>query len=472
MILKFRFRQYTYALLSISLLTLLMVSCNNSTTTAYITANDTFAVAPANNSAVILDSIQRDKIVQLISDGDTTGLRKLLEEGLNVNSPMTGFYRGGRAINDDDNTNQRWTMMMIAAFYDKVPVAKVVLKYGADLNYGNAAGHTALYLACANRSEAMAGFLLEHKANANIGCKDYDGTTTLQWALNYDWDNIARKLLANGASVNGISKSTGRNTLLDAIYSDSISTDVILDIISKGADIHYTNPEGETALMFAASGNYAEVINVLLNKGADVRVISKNGSTALSSVAGNDSCSVKLMQELLGHGAQVNIANTYGRSALIEAAGSKCIEKVKFLVAHNADINQKSIGFGGVSPLTEAVFNVDFNITKYLLDNGADANIEKDNGKSVLLEAILSENSIDIVALLISRGARVNHADADKQTPLLKAIQYNLYDIAVLLLQKGARTDVADIYGRTVPDMITETVKRTGDRRFLKLLDN
>ncbi|MFC3161422.1 ankyrin repeat domain-containing protein [Chryseobacterium arachidis] len=136
---------------------------------------------------------------------------------------------------------------------------------------------------------------------------------------------------------------------------------------------------------------------------------------------------------------------------------------------NGANINQKSEGFGGVSPLTEALWQTNLEITKYLVENGADVNIQRDNGETALLVAVWNEKNLNAVDLLIQKGADVNQTNDDKQTPLLKAIQYNLYDIAVLLLKNGASTDVKDFYGHTIQSTLKETVERTGNKKWLAL---
>ncbi|MNY42165.1 Ankyrin repeats (3 copies) [compost metagenome] len=112
-------------------------------------------------------------------------------------------------------------------------------------------------------------------------------------------------------------------------------------------------------------------------------------------------------------------------------------------------------------------------MVKLLLDRGADIATELDNGETLLLRGILSENSYPVVKLLIERGADVNHSNNDKETPLMKAASYNgLYEIVQLLLQSGASKDGKDVYGKTAINYAEETADRTGDRAILDLLRN
>lgn len=384
---------------------------------------------------VELPKVESEKIIESIKNGDVKGIQDLLKKGVDIDSRFEGFSRGGRQENANDFSNKEWTMLMVATFYNQGRIAELLLENKADINAQNKVGHTALFLACANRSEEMAKFLLENNADATINSKDSDGTSTLQWAIAYEWNDVAQKMLEQNVDVNSSSKETGRNVLLDALYSETISEDLISKIIDKGANINYINPkDGENALMMACRRDFSDIAKMIFSKGGNVNSVSQNGTTPL-----------------------------------IEAVSSNCLEKVKYLVENKASINQKSEGFGGVSPLTEALWQTNFEITKYLVENGADVNIQKDNGDTALLEAVWNEKNYNAVNLLIQKGADVNKTNDDKQTPLLKAIQYNHYDIAVLLLKNGAGTDVTDFYGHTIQSTLKETVDRTGNKKWLGL---
>lgn len=418
---------------------------------------------------VELPKAQGEKIIEIIRNGNVKGVQDLLNKGIDVDSKFDGFFRGGRQENTADASNKEWTMLMVATFYNQIKIAELLLNSNADINIQNKVGHTAFFLACANRSEEMAKFLLNNNANAKIDSKDSNGTSALQWALAYEWNEVAQKLLNQGINVNCSNKETGRSTLLDALYSETISQEVISKIIDKGADVNYTNPkDGENALMWACKRGFFDIAKKIVSKGGNINSVSKNGTTPLSCASGNKSCSTELINFLVEKGAKIN-AEKYGRTPLIEAVSSNCIEKVKYLVENGANINQKSEGFGGVSPLTEALWETNFEITKYLVENGADVNIQRDNGDTALLVAVWNEKNFNAVDFLIQKGADVNKTNNDKQTPLLKAIQYNLYDIAVLLLKNGSITDVKDFYGHTIQSTLKETVERTGDKKWLSL---
>lgn len=89
-----------------------------------------------------------------------------------------------------------------------------------------------------------------------------------------------------------------------------------------------------------------------------------------------------------------------------------------------------------------ALENQKFDTAKFLILSGADVNIMNDSGFTPLHWAVMSKN-IDLVKLLVSRGANVNAnaADSDKPpiTPLVMAAGSERKQIATYLKQHGAK---------------------------------
>jgi ankyrin repeat protein len=157
---------------------------------------------------------------------------------------------------------------------------------------------------------------------------------------------------------------------------------------------------------------------------------------------------------------------------LIDAAQSGSLKKVKFLVENGADVNKRR-PINGLSALFEAGFSAYLDIATYLIDNGANVNIENFDGESVLYRSIGSEKgSLKMVQLLIDNGANVNHIDkSDKSTALMKAAEYNLSDIVALLIEKGASKEGVDTYGKTAKMYAEESATRSGVDQILTFFE-
>jgi ankyrin repeat protein len=141
--------------------------------------------------------------------------------------------------------------------------------------------------------------LLAQKVDVNA--PQGDGTTALHWAAYKDDVEMAKMLLASGASA----KATTR---IGAI----------------------------TALFMASKNGSAPMIELLLKAGADSNVTDEHGTTALMTAAASGS--VDAVKMLIDHGADVNAREgTHGQTALMFAAALNRDSAIRMLLAHGAD---------------------------------------------------------------------------------------------------------------------------------------
>ncbi|KVV13820.1 ankyrin repeat domain-containing protein [Flavobacterium sp. TAB 87] len=424
--------------------------------------------------AEIAFEIASDQMIDAIVKDNLKKVTLYLDQGESVDGRGKGYWRGGRQKGANDKSDQDWTLLMIAVYNNNADIVQLLLDRKAAVNLVNAAEHSALFIACANRSEEMALLLLKNNADVKNSGSDISGMSALQWALAYEWNEVALKMIRLGANVNSSSSETGHTVLLEAMSGDSIHDEVVHLIIDSGAAVNKVNSKYKTTpLMLACQRNDIVSVKKIIAQKVDVNVEDENGSTALCYASRNDADDLIVLKFLVANGANVNIKNSYGRNALIEAVSSKSIKKAKYLIDKGAEINRKSDGFGGVNAIGDAVSNGDLEMVKLLIENGADVTSESSNGETVLLRAIVSEGSSEpIIRLLIANNADVNSANNDKHTPLMKAAQYNMYSVCKLLLQAGAVKEGKDFFGKTAKDYAEETASRTGDNAILSLLNN
>lgn len=407
------------------------------------------------------------EISAAIKEGNLEKVKQYIEKGGDPNTRCEGYTRGGREEGKENKSDKDWTLLMYAGFHNKVEIAKFLLSKKANVNAVNAVGHSALFLACASNHEEMALLLLEYGADVNLG-KDENGTSSLQWALSYELNDLSSKLIDKGADVNTFCNETGRSVLMEAFFSDSIKAAIAHRIIDLGADVRFTDPKySETPLMLACMRNDSISVKKIIKKGANVNIESKAGYTALRYAAHNDSKNPSLLRYLVSKGAEINDQNV----PLIDAVQSGNVQKVKFLIENGADINKRR-PINGLSPLFEAGFDANYEMTTYLIENGADVNIENFDGQSALYHSLTSFNgSYKVLKLLIDKGANVNFINDDKRTALMKAAQYNLPEVVALLLDNGANKEGTDFYGKTAKYYAQESVDRTGDQTIMKFFE-
>ncbi len=120
-------------------------------------------------------------------------------------------------------------------------------------------------------------------------------------------------------------------------------------------------------------------------------------------------------------------------------------EAARLLTIPGIDVNKKDIY--GWTLLYNASITGRMPIVKLLLNQGADANIADNDGKTSLSAACTIRIYIDIVELLLNWGADVNRADNYGQTALSWVCIYNLCPTAELLLNWGADVNKANNIG-------------------------
>ncbi|KAJ3080403.1 hypothetical protein HDU99_008470, partial [Rhizoclosmatium hyalinum] len=134
----------------------------------------------------------------------------------------------------------------------------------------------------------------------------------------------------------------------------------------------------------------------------------------------------KLAQQL-GHG-QVDVYDDDGWTPLHHAAYSGSTEAVNVLLNYGADVNARDKWKR--APLH---FACNHSIALLLLNHGAAPNALDSYNRSPLCYAISFSREVDLVCLLLERGANVEQM-GDNETPLFRASQNNLFDHACWLI--------------------------------------
>ncbi|CAG9760116.1 unnamed protein product [Ceutorhynchus assimilis] len=189
--------------------------------------------------------------------------------------------------------------LMVAIKAEKNEMIQYLVHAGADLTLKGIDGMTCLHVAAEyGNLEACKVILDSSFAHKNfVNLQDDNGWTPLAWACDYNFFDIAKYFISNGADIN--IRDVQHNVPLHwAAFKGN--TQVVELLLSFNADINVQNVHGDTPLHLSARDDHYNCVIMLLSRKADVSTINSDNSTALNSSVANGLCfsTLKLATEL------------------------------------------------------------------------------------------------------------------------------------------------------------------------------
>ena len=131
--------------------------------------------------------------------------------------------------------------------------------------------------------------------------------------------------------------------------------------------------------------------------------------------------------QLLKKGGNVNIADENGTTPLMNACRWADEAMVHFLLAHGATPDRPRSPKGRTPLMIACAYYSGKSICSMLIDKGADVNAFANDGSTPLMLAAQNAK-LDVVALLLKKGARPNTKDTNGKTALDYANQADVSD--------------------------------------------
>eukprot|EP01088_Endostelium_zonatum_P013949 TRINITY_DN2891_c0_g2_i1.p1 TRINITY_DN2891_c0_g2~~TRINITY_DN2891_c0_g2_i1.p1 ORF type:complete len:653 (-),score=130.75 TRINITY_DN2891_c0_g2_i1:175-2133(-) len=208
----------------------------------------------------------------------------------------------------------------------------------------------------------------------------------------------------------------------------------------------WKDEDSMSALHVAVDGGHTELVLFLISKGADLNAVDKTNCTPLLTAASSGNlkiCKILLEQKK----TDVNIHNIDKTSPL------------HYLVRANNDKNTSDI-------------NLRTELIDIMIKRKADLSIKNKNGETVVHQAARLASTGDIITQLIKGGANVNEVDGTGKSPLHNAVEGGQEDVVHSLLQGNADRNLKTNSGESPMDLAHRLYgeNQSDEEKILKML--
>jgi ankyrin repeat protein len=373
-----------------------------------------------------------------------------------------------------------------AAERGNLAAVRSLIGQGSDVNATRVDGTTALHAAAHADRLDIAELLL--KAGANPAVRDRYGVTPLYLASVNGNVEMIRRLLDAGVDPDTVDPG-GETALMTAARTGAVAPLRLL--LERGATVDAREPEfQQTALMIAVRENHLSAVDLLIKAGAVVNAQTRNGPMPAfvppckGTGCGSEGVGIN-RGGLPDRGRRAEVKG--GMTPLLYAARDGRVEAARMLVDAGADL--ESGDGNGIRPLLMAALNGQIGVARLLVEKGANVNADDFWGRSPLWAAVEYRNLdmnnndqdaptdngvdrapfLDLIRLLIDKGANVNArtrevppprrwlyslndvswVDFTGQTPFVRAAFSGDTTTMRLLVQRGADPNLPTLAGTT-----------------------
>lgn len=260
------------------------------------------------------------------------------------------------------------------------------------------------------------------------------------------------------------------------------SKECVQFLINRGASVNQTDDIGYTPLHICARKGYHNVMKVLTENGAKINFCSEDdkdveeSSRSLGYLTFEplniaiDHNHVDCVQLLLENGARAD--NKYLMGYEINLVPLDHLYCLKLLIDHGA--NPNACNRCGIAPLMKACREQNVNAVKFLLEHGADTEVEcppRFEQKRAIHFAVQIGN-LEITEILLQNGASIHRSENYRYSPLHEAILKGQKEICKLLLKYGSDVNERTENNATPLMLVCGTEGLKNRRHVLEILLN
>lgn len=417
-------------------------------------------------------TVERD-LFKGAEKNDLLLIEKCLSIGVNVNSTIINNF-GSSAL-------------IVAIHYQNFEAVKFLVKAGANVNYRNKYGTTALLAAvqygyCYDIIEYLVG------VGADIDISDNYGYSTLQLAAKYGDPAVIQLIINQGKKVDGRNSTESTSffnartvelakALAQAVIYNNIDAAKLL--VRYGANVNTFVEDKVTVLMKATLNRNLEMIKLLVNSGANIATNSsetawsvayynyfdeitkyfecaalsrniprqlfkkkskgerKEFSSSSSSSSGSSTVSILNANQTFcgvqrGVKQSLRLSNPVGIPVSI--APTSNLDSSFF--DHNNSLVAQCPTVTSIEAIFDAVSMGRVDLVRDAIQKGLDVNCTNDANFTMLMVAA-ERNDTDLVKLLIESGADIDIKYFDRPTAVVLASRSYHHEVVKLFLDSG-----------------------------------
>ena len=370
------------------------------------------------------------------------------------------------------------TVLTLATKYEYYDIVKLIIDESstpiyAFINVANDDGYTALEYAVKNAKDDKSDKKLEEHLGIIQLLLEYGATIKSQynnehnaliWASRYGHSDVVKRIIENKDYLDLLDKD-GNNAIVTAASNKHY--DIVKLLVLAKANVNSFDKDGNTALLYATLHDKIDMIKFLIDHRANVNLHNCHIITPLYYAAKNNN--YEIVKLLISKGAGPNLYFYYEYdSPLGLAISNNNLGMVKLLVEFGANIRMPAVQEGMPIPLARhnkdihtylinhaiktsppseqnsvrlyySAYTNDIEAVKKYIDLGADINYVGIEYKNTTLMWAVKKGNVEMVKLLLEKGADPNIVDHHKITPLKYAADDSRGEIAELLRKHGAK---------------------------------
>ena len=233
--------------------------------------------------------------------------------------------------------------------------------------------------------------------------------------------------------------------------------EIIKLFVEKGFEINYINHLGYNALHYCCKNGFYEISEYLINKGIEINIQDNNEYFKTPLHISCERGYFELVKLLIKNGANINIKDKINRNCLNYACYSGDLNIIQYLILNNCEINlQDSID--GKTPLFISLDLYNIEISKFLIENGANYNII-DNLNNNILHYCAFFGELNLFEYFFNKGININNQNLyydhnskkyfPHHTPLHICAKYNILNIANFIINNNGNINIQNFKGKT-----------------------